>query len=210
MAQVDMSDYVDVAERLAEFRAKHPDGSLQPADVAQPFTMMSAGDQTFVVYVAAAYRTPDDTRPGIGAAWEQFPGRTPYTRGSELQNAETSAWGRAIVAALAADTKRGIATAQDVRNARAEDDDTPRGSTQGRGSRRTPDPVDTPTYDWRALFRAAGFSDPESAAVWIGAQVGRGPTGPANLPPEDQVTIAGMLTAMAATEGAALNDTPTA
>ena len=42
---------------------------------------------TMIVYVAAAYRTPDDSRPGIGTAWEVFPGRTPYTAGSELMNA---------------------------------------------------------------------------------------------------------------------------
>jgi len=53
-------------------------------------------------------------------AYEQWPGRTPYTRDSELQNAETSAWGRAIVAVLAADTKRGIASQEEVRNRSAE------------------------------------------------------------------------------------------
>jgi hypothetical protein len=40
-------------------------------------------------------------------------------KNSELQNAETSAWGRAIVACLAADTQK-IATANDVRNRQAE------------------------------------------------------------------------------------------
>jgi hypothetical protein len=114
-----MDDYVDVAERIRQFREQHPEGSLQPADVTVPFVVQSIGDQTFIVVVAAAYRAPDDARPGVGMAYEQFPGRTPYTRGSELQNAETSAWGRAIVAALAADTKK-IASADEVRNRQAE------------------------------------------------------------------------------------------
>src|SRR5205823_6134471 len=35
---------------------------------------------------------------GKGIAWEPFPGPTPFTKDSELMNAETSAWGRAIVA----------------------------------------------------------------------------------------------------------------
>lgn len=113
------ADYVDVAERISIFRAKYPDGSLAPADPAQPFQLLTVGDQTFVVVVAAAYRSPDDPRPGIGMAQELIPGRTPYTRGSELQNAETSAWGRAIVATLAADTKK-VASADEVRNRRAE------------------------------------------------------------------------------------------
>jgi hypothetical protein len=58
-------------------------------------------------------------------AWEIFPGRTPYTRGSELQNAETSAWGRAIIAVGAADAKRGIASRQEVEARRAERDHGP-------------------------------------------------------------------------------------
>lgn len=113
-------DYIDVAERLVEFRAKHPEGSLQPARPEVPYTIESIDGQTYIVVVAAAYRTADDQRPGIGMAYEVFPGRTPYTKGSELQNAETSAWGRAIVAVLAADTKRGIASAEEVRNRREE------------------------------------------------------------------------------------------
>ena len=127
--QRSLDDYVDVAERIAEFRERHPDGILQPADPAEPYRILQAQgidkngevvQQTFVVYVAAAYRTPDDPRPGIGAAWEVFPGRTPYTRGSELMNAETSAWGRAIIAVGAADAKRGVASRQEVAAARAQ------------------------------------------------------------------------------------------
>jgi hypothetical protein len=127
-----LDDYVDVAQRIADFRALYPSGSLQPADPAEPFRLVQAqgteknGDvtqQTFVVVVAAAYRTPDDDRPGIGMAWEVFPGRTPYTRGSELMNAETSAWGRAIVAVLASDSKRGVASRQEVEARRAERED---------------------------------------------------------------------------------------
>lgn len=108
-------DYVDVAERIREFREKHPEGSLQQVD----WRIETIGQQHFVVYTAAAYRTPDDERPGIGAAWEPFPGRTSFTRDSELQNAETSAWGRAIIAAGAADAKR-VASANEVANRQAD------------------------------------------------------------------------------------------
>jgi hypothetical protein len=117
-----LESYNDVASRLAEFRVKHPEGSLQPANLDAPFTVQEIGGQTFIVYVAAAYRSPDDTRPGIGCAYEFFPGRTPYTKGSELQNAETAAWGRAIVAALGADTRKGVASSLEIRNRQAERD----------------------------------------------------------------------------------------
>lgn len=116
------SSYVEVNERIVEFRTKYPDGSLQPWDFDKPYEVVEIGGVTHIVVVAAAYRSPDDTRPGVGMAQESWPGRTPYTKGSELMNAETSAWGRAIVAALAADTKRGIASAQEVRNRQAEAD----------------------------------------------------------------------------------------
>ena len=122
MGNFKMDDYVDVAARLVEFREKFPEGSLQPADISTPFRVEQIGDQTFIVVVAAAYRNPEDPKPGIGMAYEIFPGKTNYTKGSELQNAETSAWGRAIVAALAADTKRGVASAEEVRNRAAERD----------------------------------------------------------------------------------------
>lgn len=112
-------DYIDVATRIAEFRRQHPTGSLRPVNPDQPVTVITIGDKTFLQYVAAAYRTPDDPTPGIGISWEPFPGRTPFTRDSEAANAETSAWGRAIVAALAADTKHGVASLEEVENAKA-------------------------------------------------------------------------------------------
>jgi hypothetical protein len=118
-----MDDYIDVAARIAEFRDKYPDGRLRPADPATPYRIETIGQEIYIVVVAAAHRDKDDALPGVGMAYEVFPGKTPYTRGSELQNAETSAWGRAIVAALAADTKRGVASAEEVRNRVAERED---------------------------------------------------------------------------------------
>jgi len=145
-----LDDYNTVNERLADFREQYPDGSLQPADPGQKFEILKIEGidkngkdftATFIVYTAAAYRTPEDTRPGIGMAWEVFPGRTPYTLGSELMNAETSAWGRAIVAALASDSKKGISSREEVRNRRAEqDDDVPR-NKDGSISRRRATPA---------------------------------------------------------------------
>ena len=113
-------NYNEVAARIVEARKKHPDGILQPLDPAEPYKIETIGDKTFIVYAAAFYRTADDPRPGIGIAWEPFPGTTNFTRNSELMNAETSAWGRALVAAFAADTKKGIATSLDVAKREAE------------------------------------------------------------------------------------------
>ena len=100
--------YVEVSERIADFRAAHPDGSLQ-AEIVEL-------RDDLVIVKAYAYRTPDDERPGTGLASEPIPGATNFTRDSELMNAETSAWGRALIAVGAADAKRGIASANEVRN----------------------------------------------------------------------------------------------
>ncbi len=109
------ADYIDVSERIVEFRNVYPTGSLQQVDLQ----FIDFAGKSWVVYTAAAYRTPDDERPGHGTAWEPVPGPTNFTKDSELQNAETSAWGRALVAVLAADTKRGVASANEVRNRQA-------------------------------------------------------------------------------------------
>lgn len=106
-------DYIDVASRIVEFREKYPNGSLVQHDLQ--FLSAFAG-KDWVVYTAAAYRSPDDPNPGIGTAWEPVPGPTRFTRDSEVQNAETAAWGRAMVAALAVDTRKGIASQEEVRN----------------------------------------------------------------------------------------------
>jgi len=107
----DMSDYVDVAERLRLFKEKYPTGSLQ----CENLQFIDFAGKSWVVYTAAAYRTPDDIRPGHGTAWEPVPGSSSFKRDSEIMNAETSAWGRAILAILAADTKR-IASRDEVQN----------------------------------------------------------------------------------------------
>lgn len=109
-----LDDYVDVAERIRIFRDRHPEGTLQPLDPAEPFRIVEVAGQTFITYTAVAYRSPADTLPGIAVAWESFPGKTPFTAGSELMNAETAAWGRAIIASLAADSKK-IASLDEVR-----------------------------------------------------------------------------------------------
>lgn len=111
-SKIDMSGYKEVSERIADFRSKHPEGSLQSEIVPSPF-------DGFVIVKGYAYRTADDERPGIGLAWEPVPGKTPYTRDSELQNAETSAWGRAIIAVGASDAQK-VASANEVRNRRAD------------------------------------------------------------------------------------------
>jgi len=105
------ADYVTVAERIAAFHEKYPEGRIQSE-------VLTLNDHEVLVK-AEAYRKPDDPRPGIGHSWLGIPGSTPYTRGSEVENAETSAWGRAL-AALGFEVKKGIATRDEAANKEGE------------------------------------------------------------------------------------------
>ena len=107
MPGFDMKDYVPVNERVEQFYAAFPNGSIQSE-------IVELTDKRVTVK-AFAYRTPDDPRPGIGHSYMTIPGPTSYTKGSEIENAETSAWGRAI-AALGFEVKRGIASREEVAN----------------------------------------------------------------------------------------------
>jgi hypothetical protein len=109
------SGYVDVAERIRQLKAVHPNAVLRPANPLEPFKIMEIGGREFIVYVAACYKSPDDPMPAIAVAAEPAVGKTQFTRDSEVMNAETSAWGRAIMAALACDTTK-VASANEVRN----------------------------------------------------------------------------------------------
>jgi len=128
---VELDGYVDVAQRLQAFYARFPDGSVQ----MDPPTFIEVLGQQFVWAQARAYRHPDDPRPGVGTAWEQIPGKTPYTRGSELMVLETSSWGRAIAGVMPIGDK--IATTDEVKAAesrRSPVEDT----TKAMGSYHTP------------------------------------------------------------------------
>ena len=111
MSGFKMDDYVPVNERIEAFYAKHPDGSLQSEIVELTASRVSVK--------AYAYRSAEDQRPGIGHSSLEIPGSTSFTRGSEIENAETSAWGRAI-AALGFEVKRGLSSREEVRNKQPE------------------------------------------------------------------------------------------
>lgn len=102
-----LDDYVPVNERIALFYERYPLGSIQ-AEVLQL-------TDNHIVMKAYAFREPGDPNPGIGHSMMQIPGLTPYTKGSEIENAETSAWGRAL-AALGFEVKRGIASREEIEN----------------------------------------------------------------------------------------------
>lgn len=98
-------DYVGVHERINQFLEKFPDGRIQ--------TEIAKHTDTVVIMKATVYRTAEDDRPSVAHSQLDIPGKTNFTRGSEVENAETSAVGRAL-AFMGFETKKGIASREEV------------------------------------------------------------------------------------------------
>ncbi len=88
-----LEDYREVPERIIEWYARHPDARIT--------TDIIENTEARVVVRAAVFKTADPNEPpsGVGHSYLDYPGKTNFTRGSELENAETSAVGRALVMA---------------------------------------------------------------------------------------------------------------
>jgi hypothetical protein len=111
MAGFDLSNYVEVADRLREWYEKYP--------TARIVTSVLEHTEKRVIVRAEVFRKAEETLPaGAGHSALAIPGTTPYTRGAELENAETSAIGRALVAAGLPSKK--VASADEVLFKRAE------------------------------------------------------------------------------------------
>ncbi len=106
----DLGDYVEVKDRIRVFYESYGNGRLVTERVE---LTKEPDDKPKVIVYATAYRTPDDPHPGTGTSWMYLPGTTSYTRGSEIENAETSAWGRAI-GSLGILIDRSIATSTEI------------------------------------------------------------------------------------------------
>jgi hypothetical protein len=116
----DVSDYVQVNERIEKFYEKYPEGSIQ--------TEIQSIIDGVVIFKAYAYRDREDTRPATGHAYEKenssFINKTSY-----IENCETSAVGRAL-AMLGFEIKKSIASKEEVENAKLQQQPTKISSQQ--------------------------------------------------------------------------------
>lgn len=144
----DLDGYVDVPERIRRFKAEHPKGFLK----GEGEFVRNGGDEIIgYLYVAQAWTSPDEGIFGVGTAYEPIPGKTPYTKDSEVMNAETSAWGRAIQA-LGFDFGA-VASREEVRNRQSNHAPTTNGSgefvfTSGKYEGKTLGEVPRDYLDW--------------------------------------------------------------
>lgn len=108
---MNLDGYMDVATRLKHAYARFPDLRI----IESRPVLIDAGPQQFIEIKVTIYRTVDDVAPVVAYCWEEFPGKTPFTRGAEQPNASTSAVGRALRWMLP-DISGPIASADEVRN----------------------------------------------------------------------------------------------
>ena len=106
----DLGDYVEVRDRVKLFYELYAQGRLVTTEV-RASTEPDGKPRIWVQ--AKAYRTIDDPLPGIGWSWMELPGASSYTLHSELENTETSAWGRAI-GSLGILIERSIASSNEI------------------------------------------------------------------------------------------------
>jgi hypothetical protein len=87
-----LDNYVDVPTRLRMALDKYPELRI----VESGHQIHDFGGHTVLICTVTVYRAPDDTLPVVASAQESLPGKTPYTRDSELMVGMTSAVGRAL------------------------------------------------------------------------------------------------------------------
>jgi len=89
---MNLDNYVDVATRLTLALERWPELRIQETGRE----IITIDGKPVLVCQITVWRTPDDPVPSIASAAEPIPGKTPYTRDSELMVGFTSALGRAL------------------------------------------------------------------------------------------------------------------
>ena len=87
-----LRDYVDVKTRLRQALEKYPELIV----VESPPVFQEVNGATIVICEVAVRRSREDAFLVNAHASEPYPGKTPYTRDSEVANGFTSALGRAL------------------------------------------------------------------------------------------------------------------
>lgn len=168
---MDLSGYVDVKTRLRFAMSRNPDLRIQ---ASRP-TVVTVDGQSFIEVTVTVWRDPFDPLPAIATAWEPFPGKSPFTRNSEMMNAETSALGRALafVDVTLTGEVPSLASREEVRN-RAPDgaDDAPVPSVDSRRSSAADGPAITPRQAEiiAAMSRERGLEPPDDLPGWTAGQ----------------------------------------
>lgn len=109
MSGYTLDGYTTVNERIIKFYDKYPDGIIS----THPAKIIEVGGNLHIS-VQAEVKTNPDGLAVIAEAWETYPGKTPYTRDSEMMNCATSAIGRALMQ-LGIGIEKGAASLDEVK-----------------------------------------------------------------------------------------------
>jgi hypothetical protein len=148
-----LKDYIDVAERLRAWFEVYPNARIETSIVSHTDSRVTVkalafrGDTSDLDVSGRPRPYGFEERPaGVGHSSMAIPGSTPYTRGSEVENCETSAVGRALV--MAGLPSKRIASDDEIRSKAGD-------------TKKQPDPI----------VEAAQkiFLDDPAIADWVGA-----------------------------------------
>jgi hypothetical protein len=115
---MNLDGYITVDQRLHLALSHHKD--LRIVESAPEIRQI--GDAWYIEVCMTVYRDASDTMPAVARAWEPWPGKTPFTRDSEMMNCSTSALGRAL-GLMGFGLMGSIATADEVKLAKTRDPD---------------------------------------------------------------------------------------
>lgn len=130
MANFDLSRYIPVHARIAEFYEKYPDGRI----VTEIIRLNEDGG--FVCIKASAYRNRDDAEPSSTGHAFEIRGQGYVNTTSFIENGETSAVGRAL-ANLGFKIDNGVASREEMQKVeRMAESAKPTGNSERNGHNR--------------------------------------------------------------------------
>ncbi|MDT7540829.1 MAG: hypothetical protein QOE33_733 [Acidobacteriota bacterium] len=157
-------DYVPVAERLEKFYERFAEGRIVTSIVEHNL------ESGFVLMRAEVYRSPDDAAPAATGHAFEVRGESYVNKTSYVENAETSAVGRAL-AMLGFEVKRGIASREELQKTARMQTATPpaNGPTKAQAKATPVAPAQSPVDLDREILEAAESLGYDAAKVrkWV-------------------------------------------
>ena len=152
---MNLDNYVDVATRLKMALEKWPNLRVTESG----YEIAQFGAETVLICRVTVWRDVDDEYPVIASASEPLPGRTPYTRNSELMVGMTSALGRAL-GYMGVGINSSIASRNEVEARQDQHGEAPTRPVEPRTAQLGSAAGDGPSQPQLRMLKALGYSGP--------------------------------------------------
>ena len=152
---MNLDNYVDVATRLKMALEKYPNLRVSERD----YKLEQFGDQQVLICTVCVWRDTDDEYPVVASAQESWPGKTPYTRNSELMVGMTSALGRAL-GYMGIGITSSIASRNEVEARQDQHSEAPTRPAEPRRAELGSASGDGPSQPQLRMLKALGYSGP--------------------------------------------------